>query len=63
MSFLWLNKRGTRIIGSSLLAAIILVLIILVLPTLGTGFGAETSFGQTGVGGGASIVLGRSPYN
>jgi hypothetical protein len=57
MSFLWLNKRRTRIIGSAFLAVIVLLLIMLVLPTFGGGFGPETSAGLTGVGGGFSIPL------
>jgi hypothetical protein len=55
MSFLGLNKRRIRIIGSALLAVIILMLIILVLPTLGTGFEPAVSAGSTGEGGGFGI--------
>jgi hypothetical protein len=55
MSFLGLNKRRIRVIGSALMAVIIMLLIILVLPALGTGFDPTLSSGTTGEGGGFSI--------
>ena len=56
MSFLGLNKRRTKIIGSAFLAAIILMLILLVLPITGSsGLVAGLSSGSTGEGGGFSI--------
>ena len=59
-SQLWqrLNNRRTKISGSIILALLLLAIILLVLPVIGSGVTGEISSGATTRGGGFGIHMG-----